>query len=56
MACRVLGMTSAGDHVNILRTNGNTGTMAGHLLRFIQKGSLQTRVELAASLLVLQQD
>jgi hypothetical protein len=56
MACRVLGITSVGDRANILKTDRNVGTRTDHLVGFLRNGSLPTRVEFVASLLMLQHE
>jgi hypothetical protein len=47
-------MISVGDRANILITDREIGIMTRHLLRLLQNGSLPTRVEFGASLLILQ--
>jgi hypothetical protein len=53
-ACHVLGMTSVGDRINILRTDRNIGTKTHHLLRFLQHDFIPSHVEFVSSLLPLQ--
>jgi hypothetical protein len=56
MACRVLGMTFVSDRANVFEANENNGTRTPHLLRFLQNGSLPTRVEFTTPLLMLQHE